>query len=65
VAPYSEYELCYLWQKAQLLNILNLKSSSPERRNFHGYKVPFEYTMEMTVVLYMLGKALAARHYTH
>jgi hypothetical protein len=45
--------------------ILNLKSSSPERRNFHGCKVPFEYTMEMTIVLYMLGKAMAARHYTH
>ncbi len=39
--------------KAQLLNILNLKSSSAER-NFHGYKVPSEYTVKMTAVLYIL-----------
>jgi len=31
-------------RKAQLLNILNLKSSSSQRRNFHGYNMPSEYT---------------------
>ncbi len=29
---------------AQLLNILNLKSSSSQQGNFHGYEVPSEYT---------------------
>ncbi len=54
-APYSE-STCpkgFTVHKAQLLNILNLKSSSAER-NFHGYKVPSQYTVKMTAVLYIL-----------
>jgi hypothetical protein len=40
--------------KAQLLSILNLKSSSSQQqRNFGGYKVPSEYTVKMTTVLYI------------
>jgi hypothetical protein len=39
-------------RKAQLLNILNLKSSSSKQRNFHGNKVPSEYTVKMTAVLW-------------
>ncbi len=39
-------------RKAQLLNILNLKSSSYQRRNFHGYNMPSEYTVKMTALLY-------------
>ncbi len=38
-------------RKAQLLNILNLKSSSSKQRNFHGNKVPSEYTVKMMAVL--------------
>jgi hypothetical protein len=46
-ASYSENALSpglgFTMCKAQLLSILNLKSSSSQHRNFHGYKVPFEY----------------------
>ncbi len=54
-APYSEntFPEGFTVHKAQLLNILYLKSSSAER-NFHGYKVASEYTVKMTAVLYVL-----------
>jgi hypothetical protein len=41
--------------KAQLLNILNQKSSSSQKRNFHGYKVPFPYTMKM-IAMFLCSK---------
>jgi hypothetical protein len=44
--------------KAQLLNILNLKSSSSQQGNIHSYEVPSEYTLKMTVVFHVLGNAL-------
>jgi hypothetical protein len=44
--------------KAQLLDILNLKSSSSQQGNFHGYEVPSEYTLKMTAVFHVLGNAL-------
>jgi hypothetical protein len=39
----------FIVHKAQLLNILTLESSSSQQRNFHGYKVPSEYTVQICV----------------
>jgi hypothetical protein len=46
--------------KAQLLNILNLKSSSAER-NFHGYKVPSEYTENDSSALCLVTHSLQSK----
>jgi hypothetical protein len=51
-ASYSEnaLPLGFTVRKAQLLNILNLKSSSSQQRNFHGYKVPLEDKIFLNLV---------------
>lgn len=61
-APYSEntFPKGFTMHKAQLLNILNLKSSSAER-NFHGYKVPSEYTENDSSALHLVTRSLRSK----